>query len=107
MQWRAVVATFLGSLVLVALFSFVAALLGASKESIMVVGNIIYVGVSLFASIYFFGFALKRDYGDFRFEIVESGTEEGGGTKAPPQEPSREPSPESPGSAPDLESTRT
>ncbi len=104
MQWRAVVATFLGSLVLVALFSFVAALLGVSKELIMAVGNVIYVGVSLFASIYFFGFALKKDYGDFRFEVVERETEERRNEKGPLQEQSREPSPERAGSAPDLES---
>ncbi len=70
MQWRAVVATFVGSLVLIAVFSFFAALAGMSKQSIMMFGNIIYSGVAIFASFYFFGFALKKDYGDFRFEIL-------------------------------------
>ncbi len=71
MQWRAVLATFVGSLVLIAVFSFFAALMGVSKEIIMMFGNIIYTGVAIFASFYFFGFALRKDYGDFRFEISQ------------------------------------
>ncbi len=71
MQWRAVLATFLGSLVLIAIFSFFAALIGVSKGVIMMFGNIIYTGVAIFASFYFFGYALRKDYGDFRFEISQ------------------------------------
>ncbi len=71
MQWRAVLATFVGSLVLIALFSFFAALMGVSKGVIMMLGNIIYTGVAIFASFYFFGYSLRKDYGDFRFEISQ------------------------------------
>ncbi len=72
MQWRAVVATFVGAMVLIMIFAFFAALLGVKKEFITIGGNIIYTFVAIFASIYFFGFALKKDYGTFRFEIIES-----------------------------------
>ncbi|MCF6200696.1 MAG: hypothetical protein L3J42_00985 [Hydrogenimonas sp.] len=71
MQWRAVLATFIGAFVLIALFSFFAALFGVKKEFIMLAGNLIYTFVAIFASIYFFGFALKKDYGSFRFAVVE------------------------------------
>ncbi len=75
MQWRAILATFLGSLVLIVVFSFFAALLGVKRESIMVAGNIIYSGVAIFASFYFFGFTLKKDHGSFRFDLVEKDVE--------------------------------
>ncbi len=72
MQWRVVVATLVGAMVLIMIFAFFAALLGVKKEFIAIGGNIIYTFVAIFASIYFFRFALKKDYGTFRFEIIES-----------------------------------
>lgn len=91
MQWRAVVATFVGSLVLIAVFAFFAALLGMSKQNIMVFGNIIYTGVAIFASFYFFRFALKKDYGDFRFEVKQKLVDgEEPGSYAAPEEMSSE-----------------
>ncbi len=83
MQWRAVLATFLGSFVLIVVFSFFAALLGVNKESIMIAGNLIYSGVAIFASIYFFGFTLRKDHGSFRFALVEK-EEERSDAEVPP-----------------------
>ena len=70
-QWRTLVASFIGSVVLIFLFSAVAGIFGVDKGAITFVGNLIYIGVSLFASIYFLGFVLKKDFGDFRLSIVE------------------------------------
>jgi predicted permease len=75
-QWRSVAATFIGAMVLIFLFAFVAALFGMEKERITLVGNLIYLGVGVFASVYFLGYALKKDYGDFRIEVVEMGEDE-------------------------------
>jgi len=49
--------------------------MGVSRDIIMVFGNIIYTGVAIFASFYFFGFALRKDYGDFRFEVTQKSPE--------------------------------
>jgi len=70
-QWRTVVATFIGSLVLITIFAFFAGFFGMEKDLITLVGNLIYMGVGVFASIYFLGFALKKDYGDFKMGIEE------------------------------------
>ncbi|GEM_PF-1855188 len=83
MQWRAIVATFVGSLVLIAVFSFFAAMLGMKKEIIMLVGNIIYSSVAIFASFYFFGFTLKKDHGSFRFALIEKANETAVGEPMP------------------------
>ncbi len=70
-QWRSVVATLIGSVVLITVFAFFAALLGMEKRTITLIGNVIYMGVGIFASIYFLGFVLRKDFGDFRLELVE------------------------------------
>ncbi|WP_457596959.1 hypothetical protein [Hydrogenimonas sp.] len=70
-QWRTFVATLAGSMALIFLFAFFAALLGMPRPWITTVGNLIYLGVAIFASIHFFGLVLKKDFGDFRLEIVE------------------------------------
>ncbi|WP_201351824.1 hypothetical protein [Hydrogenimonas urashimensis] len=70
-QWRTVVATFVGSLVLITVFAFLAGFLGMEKSLITAIGNLIYMGVGIFASIYFLGFVLKKDFGDFRLTIEE------------------------------------
>ena len=70
-QWRTVVATFIGSLVLITVFAFFAGFFGMDKGLITAIGNLIYMGVGIFASIYFLGFVLKKDYGDFRLSIED------------------------------------
>ncbi|WP_456451572.1 hypothetical protein [Hydrogenimonas sp.] len=75
-QWRSVVATFVGAMVLIAIFAFFAGFFGMPMERITLIGNLIYAGVGIFASVYFLGFALKKEYGDFRVEIVEEGQKE-------------------------------
>ena len=70
-QWRAVVATFIGSLVFITVFAFVAGFLGMSKQNIAMIGNLIYMGIGIYASVYFLGFVLKKDFGDFKLSIVE------------------------------------
>jgi hypothetical protein len=70
-QWRMAVATFIGSLVLITVFAFFAGFFGMNRELIALIGNLIYMGVGIFASIYFLGFALKKDYGDFTLAIKE------------------------------------
>ena len=70
-QWRTVVATFMGSLVLITVFAFFAGFFGMDKGLITAIGNLIYMGVGIFASIYFLGLVLKKDYGDFKLSIEE------------------------------------
>ncbi|WP_300364593.1 hypothetical protein [Hydrogenimonas sp.] len=70
-QWRTVVATFIGSLVLITVFAFFAGFFGMDKQLITLIGNLIYMGVGIFASIWFLGFVLKKDFGDFRLTIEE------------------------------------
>ncbi|WP_456449398.1 hypothetical protein [Hydrogenimonas sp.] len=70
-QWRSVVATFIGSLVLVTVFAFFAGFFGMDKALVSAIGNLIYMGVGIFASIYFLGFVLKKDFGDFRLSVEE------------------------------------
>jgi len=74
-QWRTIVATFVGSFVLIALFALVAGFLGMSAEVVAVMSNLIYLGVGIFASIYFLGFVLKKDFGDFSLSVQEKSTE--------------------------------
>ena len=70
-QWRTVVATFVGSFVLIFLFALVGTMLGMDRHMVMIGGNLIYLGVGVFASIHFLGWVLRRDFGDFRLNIEE------------------------------------
>ena len=70
-QWRTVVATFIGSMVLITVFAFLAGFFGIERRLITLIGNLIYMGVGIFASIWFLGFVLKKDFGDFRLKIEE------------------------------------
>jgi len=61
-QWRTVLASLIGSIVLVIIFSFFAALLGVSKETIIILSQIIYYVVAIYASIYFFAYIFSMRF---------------------------------------------
>lgn len=88
-QWRSVVATFIGSLVLITVFSFFAGFFGMDKGLITAIGNLIYMGVGIFASVYFLGFVLKKDFGDFRLSVEEKVYCDKRESDFPPGEPDR------------------
>jgi len=70
------VAVFLANLAFAFFFTFVAKILGISKENFLIISNIFSLAVTIYASIYFLAYALNLDYKRFRVVIIDKELDE-------------------------------
>ncbi len=59
-QWRVIVAVLLANLAIGFLLGFFGALLGLSKESLLIISNLLSLAVTIYASIYFLAYVFER-----------------------------------------------
>ncbi|MRJ01851.1 MAG: hypothetical protein GXO19_01800 [Epsilonproteobacteria bacterium] len=70
-QWRIFIALILANVAFAAILIPIDLILGLSQESLTIITNLFSVGAGIYASIYFLGYVLTLDYGDFRIVIFE------------------------------------
>ncbi len=70
-QWRAMVATLVGTLVFSFLIGLIGGILGFSKESIYILTNLVSLAVTIYASLYFFAYIFNMRFKKYKLCIME------------------------------------
>ncbi len=70
-QWRVIVASFIGTFIFSFVIGFFGVILGISKESVYIITNLVSLGITIYASIYFFAYIFSLKFKNIKIYIAE------------------------------------